>query len=188
MREDARRNQQRILDAARTAIIESGSAVSMDQIAKTAGVAVGTLYRHYATKTDLVAAVLDEFIASLVQGAVAAGSALTAPGDAVRALRALLEEYLDGAAASQAIKDAATALGAGVSFDVSGELSEVEEQGRAALEVILDRAQADGDVRQDATIDDLFLIMMTAPSSLPKPARTRWIDLMVAGLSARASA
>ena len=58
LRADARRNRDKILDAARTAFHERGSACSLDEIAKRAGVGAGTLYRHFPTRDDLIDAMM----------------------------------------------------------------------------------------------------------------------------------
>src|SRR5882724_4538307 len=65
MRADARRNYEQLLDQARIAFAESGVDASLDEIARRAGVASGTLYRHFPTRLDLIQAVLAEQIAEL---------------------------------------------------------------------------------------------------------------------------
>jgi len=67
MRADARRNYERLLEQARIAFAEAGADASLDEIAKRAGVASGTLYRHFPTRLDLIEAVLAEQIAELVE-------------------------------------------------------------------------------------------------------------------------
>jgi len=57
MRADAQRNRQRLLEAAREVFDEQGAAASLDAVAKKAGVGVGTLYRHFPNRFDLVEAV-----------------------------------------------------------------------------------------------------------------------------------
>ena len=59
VRADARRNRIRILEAAQQAITEIGIDVSMDDIAKLADVGKGTLYRHFASREDLLTAILE---------------------------------------------------------------------------------------------------------------------------------
>jgi AcrR family transcriptional regulator len=67
MRADARRNYDRLLQAARSVLAERGSEASMEEIAKAADVGVGTLYRHFPRRIDLVEAVYREDVDGLVQ-------------------------------------------------------------------------------------------------------------------------
>lgn len=66
MRADARRNYEQLLEQARIAFAEFGVDASLDEIARRAGVASGTLYRHFPTRLDLIEAVLGKQIADLV--------------------------------------------------------------------------------------------------------------------------
>lgn len=176
MRSDARRNQQRILAAARTQITDHGSDVSMDQIAKAAGVAVGTLYRHYPTKTDLVRAVLTEFLEALVVWTETAATSLAAAGDAMARIEALLTDFMNEASTNQAVKAAANNLGA---VHIT---SEHLDRGRTALQILVVAAQADADLRPDVTADDLYLMMISAPTTLEQGARDRWLEILLAGI------
>src|SRR5260370_34378046 len=65
-RADARRNYGQLVDQARIAFAEFGVDASLDEIARRAGVASGTLYRHFPTRLDLIEAVLAEQIAEVV--------------------------------------------------------------------------------------------------------------------------
>src|SRR3984885_11076494 len=69
LRADARRNRERVLEAARAAFGAEGSDVSLDEIARRAGVGAGTVYRHFATKEALFEAVVFDRIAELVEEA-----------------------------------------------------------------------------------------------------------------------
>ena len=66
MRADARRNYEALVEQAKLAFAESGVDASLDEIARRAGVASGTLYRHFPTRLDLIEAVLADQIAGLV--------------------------------------------------------------------------------------------------------------------------
>jgi AcrR family transcriptional regulator len=66
-RADARRNRERLVEQARASFAEFGVNASLDEIARRAGVASGTLYRHFPTRLDLVEAVLADQIAELVE-------------------------------------------------------------------------------------------------------------------------
>jgi AcrR family transcriptional regulator len=63
-RADARRNRQRVLDAAARCFAEDGSEAAVAEIARRAGVGTGTLFRHFPTKHDLLVAVMEERFAS----------------------------------------------------------------------------------------------------------------------------
>ncbi|HEY6474268.1 MAG TPA: helix-turn-helix domain-containing protein, partial [Acidimicrobiales bacterium] len=65
MRADARRNRELLIDAAREVFSAQGAAASMEAIAKAAGVGVGTLYRHFPNRLDLVEAVYQTDVAEL---------------------------------------------------------------------------------------------------------------------------
>jgi AcrR family transcriptional regulator len=65
-RADARRNYGQLVEQARMAFAASGVDASLDEIARRAGVASGTLYRHFPTRLDLIEAVLAEQIAELI--------------------------------------------------------------------------------------------------------------------------
>ena len=81
MRADARRNYEALLTAARAVFTERGSEASMEEIAKRADVGVGTLYRHFPRRIDLVEAVYREDVDGIV--ALAADVAELAPWDAL---------------------------------------------------------------------------------------------------------
>ena len=67
LRADARRNRERILEAARYACAEHGSSVQMDDVARRAGVGVGTVYRHFPTKDALIEALVCEKMLTTTQ-------------------------------------------------------------------------------------------------------------------------
>ncbi len=84
-RADAVANRARILDAARAVMVERGLDMEMDQVAAQAGVGVGTLYRHFAKREDLVRAVVWQAIDNVVERSRAA-AALDDPAAALRVL------------------------------------------------------------------------------------------------------
>jgi AcrR family transcriptional regulator len=90
-RSDARDNRRRLLDAARAALAEHGPSVSVNEIARAAGVGVGTLYRRYPTKADLIVALLGELEEEL-RAAIA--ERRTQAADPVDEFRAVVEAHL----------------------------------------------------------------------------------------------
>lgn len=91
-RADARRNEQTLLDAAAAVFVESGVEVPVRQIAATAGVGVGTIYRHFPTRADLIVAVYRH----QVEACAKAGPALLEDADSpVAALRQWVDLFVE---------------------------------------------------------------------------------------------
>ena len=145
LRADAERNRRRILDAARETFAEHGLGVGVDTIARAAGVGVGTLYRRFPTKEDLLRAIIDDRIDSL-SAELGEMAAIDDPWEAF-------------AAATEAF---ATAIARDRGFfqlfqQTSEPLPGHESKARmfAALSPFLERAQAAGVVRDDVVVLDL---------------------------------
>ncbi|MFC9506205.1 TetR/AcrR family transcriptional regulator [Streptomyces sp. NPDC057002] len=179
-RADAVRNRKKILAAASEQITAHGPEVGMDEIAAAAGVAVGTLYRHFPTKTDLVAAVVAEFVARVADDAQAALERVTAGTRALDELTAFLGRVVEASVTDRAVKAAAQALGA-----EPGDRA-TEERASAAVAALIQAGQADEDIHPDVTVNDIYLLFSTAPTDQPPAARARWLTLVVPGLTTRA--
>jgi AcrR family transcriptional regulator len=151
LRSDARRNRQRLLEAARAAFAADGLAVPLDEIARRAGVGPGTLYRHFPAKEALFEAVLQDRLRCLADEAGALrdaqdpGGALLGFVDRLIAEAALKRDLVD------ALASAGTELGAG--------LAETGAQIRGRMRDLLDRAQVSGAIRDDIGVDDLMTIV-----------------------------
>lgn len=176
-RADAVRNRTKILSAAREQITTSGPDVGMGQIANAAGVAVGTLYRHYPTKTDLVAAVVGEFVAHVADQSEAAVARLYDGSPPFVELAGLLRDIVLATATNQAVKAAADTLNADVDD------SEDIQRAHAALHTLVTAAQDRNDVRDDLTIDDFYLLVSNAPANQEPAALDRWVDLILHGIA-----
>src|SRR5919205_4078170 len=85
LRRDAERNRERILDAARRSFAQDGLDISVDEIARRAGVGVGTLYRRFPTKASLVEAIFEDRLDAL-QPAIDAALAADDPWGALAEL------------------------------------------------------------------------------------------------------
>jgi AcrR family transcriptional regulator len=92
MRADAKRNHERLLDAAVKTILEIGAEPPLDAIARRAGVGIGTLYRHFADRESLLNTVAERV---LDQAAAAAEHALTEAPDGYDALRRYMHAAVD---------------------------------------------------------------------------------------------
>ena len=143
LRADAVRNRARILEAAETVFAAEGIEVPVDLIAEKAGVGVGTLYRHFPTKEKLCEAILLERLTELTADA----QALADADDPVAAFFGFLEHIVEEGAAKRDLLVAV--MGASVAFEEAA--AEVKEGLRAAVDVLLERAQAAGAVRPDVT-------------------------------------
>ncbi len=176
-RADAVRNRKKILDAAREQITLHGPEIGMDEIAAAARVAVGTLYRHFPTKTDLVAAVIAEYVddvAEHAQGALARAREGARP---VNEIAEFLQYVVEASATDRAVKAAAQDLGAAPTNKAG------EDRATAALAELIRAGQDDGDIHPDVTVEDLYLLFTSAPSDREPTVRARWLTLVLRGLT-----
>jgi AcrR family transcriptional regulator len=102
MRADARRNYEALLKAARELFLEQGGDAPLDEVAKRAGVGAGTLYRHFPSRTDLLAAVYVSDIEEMCDAA----EKLTAEQDAATALAGYMDLHLSFSMRNTGIKRA----------------------------------------------------------------------------------
>ena len=151
LRADAARNRARVLETAYETFAAEGLSVPIDEIARRAGLGVGTLYRHFPTKEALFAAIVVTRMEDVV---VAARSLLNAdaPGEAFFGFLAQLTE---GWAAKKDLVDALASAGAGIS---SG-LAETGTRLRGDIGHLLARAQRGGAIRDDIGIADLMALV-----------------------------
>jgi AcrR family transcriptional regulator len=183
MRADARRNRDRILAAARDLVTETGTEATVDDIARRAGLAVGTLYRHFPAKEDLVEAVVEDSLERVAALAAEAAAAPGPPGDALLDLfRRLAREH----ATDRTFKAAAGRLDPGAEIATAAPGSAVARSAAAVTDLLV-RAQAAGEVRGDVTLADLTLLLAGVPGpEVGAAARERFVDVVAAGLRAPA--
>jgi AcrR family transcriptional regulator len=148
-RADARRNAARILDAARDAFNEHGADASLEAIARSAGVGIGTLYRHFPTRDSLVEAVFQQTI----DDARARAEELLESNEPGEALAVWLREQLTQSSACRGLAAEAMIM----MLDETGNLRCAPM--RAAGATLLARAQEAGHARADTEIDDLVRLV-----------------------------
>jgi AcrR family transcriptional regulator len=181
LRADARRNREAVLAAARDEFGKRGLDCQMEDIARGAGVGVGTVYRHFRTKEDLLAAlVTDRFerLAERAGEALAEDDPWQAFCDLMRFAAALqvsdrgLSEFL--ASQPQLAEREAVASG------LAGAMAE-----------LMAAAKASGGMREDAVVEDvptlicgLGAVMAGAPESLSRLNWERFVEIMLDGLRA----
>lgn len=176
MRADARRNQQLLLDAARKVFSDQGSGASMEAIAKQAGVGVGTLYRHFPKRIDIVEAVYRDDVDALV-GLASDGLMNIDPWDA---LERFLRAYVEHARAKRTFLNELHEA-----FDRNPELKSVNrDRVWRACDQILRRAQEAGVARGDVTGEDLMQLIgpMCINATLTPEQAERVLPLVLDGL------
>jgi AcrR family transcriptional regulator len=181
-RADARRNHKRILAAARQQFAEHGLDVHVDQIARSAKVGVGTVYRHFPAKEDMLQALADERFAMFAEKA---REALNDP-DPWHGFCELMHASAKVTAEDRALSEAMDKLPS--LCTMSAEKAGLVE----LMRELIDRAKASGAMRADFTADDVPSLMRglarataSQPSGPPAMSWERYLEIMLAGLSAR---
>ena len=152
MRADARRNRERILDAARATFSEHGSEAQMDEIARRAGVGVGTLYRHFPTKDVLVGELVR---IKLTDFALRARAKFEEDERPWESFADLLREQAEIAARDAAQQRMIFAFSHKALEEARPTITELT----AANQALIDRAKAAGVIREDVVVDDVRVLM-----------------------------
>jgi AcrR family transcriptional regulator len=179
LRADARRNRERILASARELFGRHGHEVQMEEIAAHTGLGIGTLYRHFSGKQDLLTAVVRERFQSMTHLAHAAEQ-ISDPGEAFETILRTYLEAADGDASFQ------LALLGSTNLHWEG----VEQQKAEFAEIvsrIIDRAVAAGQVRDDLTFADFPVLACGIMATMYfKPGRNsdwrRHLELVLDGI------
>jgi AcrR family transcriptional regulator len=179
LRADARRNRAKVLLAARVAFGEHGREAQMDDVARRAGVGVGTVYRHFPTKEALFAALLEDTFASIAQRARAS----IGEGSAWESLTSILWDAGESIAADRALTEA-------MAVDLTHERCPGELELFDITSELMARAKADGDLRADAVVEDIPMLMCGIGSAAGRshPCESAWrrhLEIVIDGLRAR---
>ncbi len=170
LRADARRNLERVLDAATEAFAASGPDVSIDEIARRAGVGHGTVFRRFPTKDDLMFAVIERHVAemrAIAEEALAADD----PGEAfVDFVRRVAELAMSTPGLHKCVVHCGEKPGA----------AELEELGRK----VVARAQRAGAVRRDLKPEEVGPLVRAALLAAPPGQWRRYLDVVLDGLRA----
>jgi AcrR family transcriptional regulator len=150
LRADARRNRERVLTAASVVFGEHGHDAQMDDVAKRAGVGVGTVYRHFPTKEALIEALaVDRF-----ERIVAAGKAALEVEDPWEGFVGAIQSGAELVASDRSFTE--------IVGEIQGPMPLPEALQREINETfgeLLRRAQASGDLRPDLVLDDIPMFM-----------------------------
>jgi AcrR family transcriptional regulator len=151
LRRDAERNRQRILEAARDAFAEDGLAVTLDEIARRAGVGVGTIYRRFPDKEQLIDALFEEGIGEMV----ALAEAALRRDDAWDGLVGFLEAATAAHADDRGLKEVALSGAHGLE-----RVARARELMYPLVTRLVARAQEQGTLRPDLEPTDLPLLQL----------------------------
>lgn len=182
-RSHARRNHELLVATAREVFAERGVDGSLEEIARRAGVGIGTLYRHFATRDALIEAVFERRIGDFVAIAEAAAE----EPDAWLAFTGFLEAMLNLQSEDRMLKDVLWRSAPG---------AERVESARARLrglyEQVLERAHAQGELRADFGFADLAVLLwsfapLTEASEVGSNVWARHLHVLLDGLRAGAA-
>jgi AcrR family transcriptional regulator len=183
LRADAQRNRDKLLDAAVGAFSRGGPEVTLEAIARDAGVGIGTLYRHFPTREALVEAAYRNELARLC-GVV---PELLAAGPPDQAMRIWMDRFVDYMTTKHGMADALRAVIA----SGGNPFAESRDRLLAAVTALLEAGVAAGTLRSDMAPSDVLtslsgVSMVTANQAQPDQAR-RILDLLMDGLRYRAA-
>jgi AcrR family transcriptional regulator len=150
LRSDARRNRERLVQAAAAVFATEGTEASIGEIAERAGLGKGTVFRHFSSKEELVATIVGDVLDTLLRH----GEEPATATDAGEALEIFMSETIELQSHDRAFCEVV----AGTSTDHPR-----IQQSIAALEDVVGRltarAQAQGAIRPDVTGDDIVLLL-----------------------------
>ena len=176
-RADAKRNRERILEVAKEVFTRDGAAASLDDIARRSSIGNATLYRHFATRDDLIEAVYR----SEVEKLAAAEQRFAATMPPLEALRAWMLLFIDHVAGKMLIIPAMNTIAGGSLRLMEGSRSLIH----TAFVASVKRAIASGDLRSETAPNDFVRALVgifhtTALSGWESSAR-RLVDILIAG-------
>jgi len=156
MRSDARENREKLLVAAREHFAAGGPDASLEAIARTAGVGIGTLYRHFPTREALIEAVYCNEVDQLC----AAAAELLGEREPADALAAWMERFVAYATTKRGLQGALKAIAASKSeLPAPAPLPTTRDRLLAAISELLDAGIAAGQIREDVTPEDVLTSM-----------------------------
>jgi len=177
VRSDARRNRDKLLEVATAAFAGAdGRPVSLESIARDAGVGIGTLYRHFPNREALVEAVYRTELAEVA----AAAQQLARRHPPKVALRRWMDRYASFVAAKRGMAESLHAI-----FDAGAmEHSTTRDSIVGAVEILLRAGAEDGSLRPDVQADDVVSSLIGIFLASGSPEQTgRMLDLLVAGVA-----
>jgi AcrR family transcriptional regulator len=149
LRADARRNRTRILESAEAVFAAKGPAASTEEIARRAGVGVGTVFRHFPTKEALLQAIIGELAARLAEDT----ESLARHGDPATAFFTFFTRMVDRSSRTKTVVDLLAEAGIAVTVAKPVHLL------RQSIEDLLSNAQRAGTVRADVRAPEVIALL-----------------------------
>src|SRR5262245_21751932 len=183
MRADARRNREAVIEAAKVLFAEEGLDAQMPDVARAAKVGVGTVYRHFPTKDDLIAALATERferLAELAREGIAADDPWQGLSDFIRSAADLQADDRGLCEVMGSRPEVMNRAAIGVGLDVLSE-------------ELVKRAQRSGDLRKDLHWQDIAMICCsigTVTQETMAPGTGRWprlVEILLDGIRAPGS-
>src|SRR6266536_814515 len=184
LRRDAQANRDRIVAEARGAFAADGIEVPVEEIARRGAVGMGTLYRHFPAKEDLIDAVLEDAFAAFI---AAAEQALAEP-DAWAGFRGFFERVFTLHVENRGLKDIIATRAHG-----RARAEAMRTRMRPLLRRLIERSQEQGTLRTDFTAEDMPVLFWTggrvieATASVAPEFWRRHLGLFLDGLRAEAA-
>ncbi|HEX4359310.1 MAG TPA: helix-turn-helix domain-containing protein [Pseudonocardia sp.] len=180
-RADAERNRLRILEAARELFTQRGDEVQLPEVARAAGVGVGTVYRHFASQRELVEAAAELRFAEIAEFAATVCLAEAAPG---QGLARYLHHVGEVLAADRGLSAAIEAARGSAGSEPRGTaLRELE----SVVAALIERDRAAGALRADCAVGDVYLLVGALSATIRTGSGDwrRLLEIALAGLAAR---
>ncbi len=181
-RADARRNRERIIDGAREVFARSGASAQMEDVARTSGVGVGTVYRHFPTKDALITELVRRKFESFAQTARDALDEDREPFEVLADALRRNAAFMAGDAATQHAM-----LGAGE--EIWARVEPQRQQVNELFQRLVRRAQRAGTMRGDVGVADIPMLMCGVGATMGHTAPGfdwhRHLELVIDGLRAR---
>ncbi len=180
LRADAARNRERILEAATAVFADRGLEASLDDVARCAGVGVGTVYRRFPSKDTLVEALFEKEVDGMVELAVQAGSIT----DSWDALAWFMERASQRQAEDLGLRDV-------LMYSMCGRerIARARERIVPAITRLVERAQRDGHLRADIVTADIPIIELmvnsvaTCTNRLTPELWRRYLAILLDGMA-----
>ncbi len=179
-RSDARRNRELLIDAAKVVLGQGGPGASLENVARRAGVGIGTLYRHFPTREHLFQAVYRHE----VEGLIRLATQLRESPDGVEALRSWMRANVALVATKRGLL---VAMSVTVTEDSKAMYTELSARLADAVAALVQQAVAQGVLRSDTTAEDLLHTMYAlCYARQPEPGWEaqvlRLLDIFINGL------